>query len=105
MSKDTKYEFGLISKKEQMKILAARAVVYISTVGCLVALLFRDGVQSTSSFYLAGWVLSGIFVHVNLMNVKSELIEIFEYSFDHKGLEYVLAGGALTLYGFGKSLM
>ena len=99
MGKDNNYEFQLVSKREQIKILIAKSVVFLAIVSFLY-LLLDPGTQPDSYRYrVAGWILVGIFVYLNLVNIQSRLMEVFEFTFDHRGLEFVLSGSALIMYG------
>jgi hypothetical protein len=99
VSKDNNYEFQLVSRREQIKILIAKTIVFLAIISFLYLLLDQSTQTESYRYRLAGWVLVGIFAYMNLMNIQSRLMEVFEFTFDHKGLEFVLPGSALIMYG------
>lgn len=99
MNKDRKFEFGLVSRTEQIKILVARIVVFTLAMIFLGTLLFVETDQSTNC-YLAGLTMICVFVYINLLQIKLEFEEILEFTFGHKGTEFSIVGASLVTYGF-----
>lgn len=99
MNKDRKYEFGLISSAEQIKILAAKVVVFFLMLIFLGLLLFAETEQSTNCYFV-GLSMICVFVYINLLRIKLEFEEILEFTFGHKGTEFSILGAGLTTYGF-----
>lgn len=98
MKKDKKYEFGLESKSEQFKIIAARVLVFSVMLASLLSVITGSDSDVSSRFYTAGLFAVGIFFYINLLKIKLEFSEILESTFGHQGVEFAILGGVLSSY-------
>ncbi len=97
MGKERKYEFGYLSKEARMKIISSRVIVFAGTLICLLFLLFDQGFSLSGRLQLAAWILNGVFAYLNLMDVEIDVMELFDWGFNHRGVEFAIAGFLLML--------
>jgi len=98
MSKDS-YEFSYMSEKEKRKLIIVKTLVFISVIFSLWQLAVSDGTSPHSDYFSAAWILGAVFVYINLMTVRSELVEIFKHPVEFHGKEFVWASTALFCVG------
>ena len=98
MSKDS-YEFAYMSDRERQKLVITKTLVFISVIYSLWQLVVSDGTPPHSDYFNAAWILGAVFVYINLMTVRSELIEIFEPPVEFRGKEFAWASSAIFCAG------
>lgn len=98
MSKDS-YEFSYMSDREKRKLITAKAIVFLSVIYSLWQLIDSDDKPIHSAYLSAAWVLSAVFVYINLMTVRSELIELFEHPVEFHAKEFLVASSILFCLG------
>tara|TARA_R110002072_G_scaffold5527_12_gene35467 strand:- start:7325 stop:7639 length:315 start_codon:yes stop_codon:yes gene_type:complete len=96
---DDRYEFSYISTKEKRKLLAARIFLIASIIYSLWSLITKDYYAEGVPYYDAAWILTAVFAYINVLKVKSELVELFEMPLDFKALEFLVASVLFTLIG------
>ena len=90
------YEFAHVSKAEKIKILAAKLVLGLFIAyECYLLAIGADDLSSR----LAALGSIGIFTfaYINVMQVKSEFIQLFEPPYFKHGLEFMVAGVLLKV--------
>jgi hypothetical protein len=100
VKKDKKYEFGSTSNAEKAKIIIARVIVFSVMLASLLAAVLGHDTDESGRLHNAGLFSVGVFFYINLLRIELEFSEILEWTFDHKGVEFAILGGALTTYAF-----
>lgn len=100
------YEFSYMSKTEKRKILLAKIVLIASMLSSLWNLVDGDYTGHyapvSAPYYDGAWVLAAVFGYTNLLNIRSELVEIFEYPLDLKAQEIMVASTVLLVIAMYK---
>ncbi len=91
------YEFGFISKVEKRKVIVSKTLLILLMTYCFVGLIADDTSTMSSNFIKVSGILCAIFGYINLINVKSELMELFEPPYEYTGYEFLAAGFLLNL--------
>jgi hypothetical protein len=97
--KKDSYEFSYMSDAEKRKLMVAKTILLASIIFAMWSLIHREYSVSSSAYFDGAWVLAAVFAYVNLLKVKSELVELFEHPLDFHGKEFLAAG--LVLFSVG----
>lgn len=97
---DNSYEFGYISPGEKKKILVCKVLL-----AALIALSFYLLVADETADLSAGLVsvcgiLTATFGYINLLRIKSELMELFRAPYTYVGYEFIIIAAIAGLISF-----
>lgn len=105
MAKDS-YEFTYMSDTEKRKILLAKIILGASMLGSLWSLMDGDYsghyAAAAAPYYDGSTVLAAAFGYINLLHIRSELVEIFEHPLDFKAREFMIASLLIWVFGMYK---
>lgn len=98
MNKDS-YEFSYMSDTEKRKLLVAKTILLASIIYAMWSLIHSEYSVSSSAYFDGAWVLAAVFAYVNLLKVRSELVELFEHPLDFHGKEFLAA--SIIIFSIG----
>ncbi len=84
------YEFTYMSSGEKRKLLVAKFALAITIAWAFYMLIASKTTTLSSDLFNVSWILAAFFGYLNLLQVKSELIELFEQPYDYVGYEFII---------------
>jgi hypothetical protein len=100
VGKERKYEFRYLTPQDRLKIGGSRAFVFPLMIGLLIWLGFNDDSTTFSKIQAVSCILICVFAYLNLLNVDVDVADVFQWEFDHRGVEFAIAGLLFSLVGF-----
>ena len=91
------YEFSYMSTREKRKILIAKIIFGLVIASCLYWIATSTTDDLSADLMNMSAILTAVFGYINLINVKSELMELFEPPYSYNGSEFVFIGFALNI--------
>ncbi len=91
------YEFGYMSKREKLKVLAAKVFLAAMIAFCFYQLLSGPIDDLGLKLSSTSGIFAAVFGYINLLNVKSELVELFESPVVFTGYEFIVASVVLEI--------
>jgi hypothetical protein len=96
------YEFSHMSEKEKYKLLVAKVIMLGNILWSLWSLGSDSHLHSGGPYLDAAWILAAVFAYINLLDVKSELVELFEQPLSYRGREFMLLSTICLCVGLFK---
>ena len=91
------YEFSYMSPREKRKVLAFKGALIILMATSFFIILSGASLSLSADLFQLSGILSIFFGYINVLHVKSELIELFEPPYFYVGYEFAIAGFAINL--------
>jgi hypothetical protein len=90
------FEFGFMTRRERIKLELIKTMSLAFVAWCLWSLVFHDLSVSSRLTYASGSLAFSVF-YLNMLRVKSEVIELFEPPYNFKGLGMIWLGFVFSL--------
>ena len=94
------FEFGCMSKSEKRKVLVSKLVLAVLISFCFIVLVLDETLTPSSNLILVSGALGAIFGYINLLNIKSKLMELFEPPYAYIGYEFIIVSMILNITSF-----
>lgn len=94
------YEFRYVSSKHKVQLILCKAFVMSFMLMCLASLIALDQPDYGEKLLYVSGVMNMCFAYTNLVRVKVEVQELFEFPFHYKAYEFFWLGLVFFVVSF-----
>ncbi|HIG42963.1 MAG: hypothetical protein ABGY96_30285 [bacterium] len=94
---DNSYEFSYMSAREKKKVLVSKCILALLMLLAFYWLIAGEANTLSSELVFIGGILAAIFGYINILTVKSELVELFEPPYTYRAGEFAITAIILNV--------